>query len=282
MTAHLHDHLDTIHTRLRDSRLAMFGLNRLPRVYERAFGWLGEPLYQRVARDAAEAAGLAAGDLVVDVGTGPGRVPRLLHRLRPDLQVEGIDVSVEMIDGARATAARDEAATQGSGVLRYSVGDVAELPYPDHSVALVVSSLSLHHWPDAEAGIAEIRRVLRPGAQAWVYDVKPQLARTLRQLEAIRRPGTDRAAASTTIRQAGRSGTTSFEAGSPASKSAESVLEGPPTATVQAWHPAPLTRRESSRQTGAAKLVGATGVEPAVHVARTCSHYGLYPKFAQF
>jgi len=185
MTAHLHDHLDTIHTRLRDSRLAMFGLNRLPRVYERAFGWLGEPLYQRVARDAAEAAGLAAGDLVVDVGTGPGRVPRLLHRLRPDLQVEGIDVSVEMIDGARATAARDdEAATQGSGVLRYSVGDVAKLPYPDQSVALVVSSLSLHHWPDAEAGIAEIRRVLRPGAQAWLYDVKPQLARTLRQLEA--------------------------------------------------------------------------------------------------
>ena len=184
MTTHLHDHLDSIHARLRDSRLAMFGLNRLPRVYARAFGWLGEPLYQQVATDAAEAVGLAEGDLVVDVGTGPGRVPRLLRRLRPDLQVEGLDVSAEMIDGARATAAREEAATPGPGGLRYTVGDVVELPYPDHSVALVVSSLSLHHWPDAEAGIAEIRRVLRPGAKAWLYDVKPQLASTLRRLEA--------------------------------------------------------------------------------------------------
>lgn len=184
MTAHLHDHLDALHSRLRDSRLAMFGLNRLPRVYERAFGWLGEPLYQRVATDVAQALGLAAGDLVVDVGTGPGRVPRLLHRLRPDLQVEGIDVSPEMIDGARATAVRENAGTPGPGELRYVVADVAELPYPDQSVALVVSSLSLHHWPDAEAGIAEVRRVLRPGARAWLYDVKPQLAVTMRQLQA--------------------------------------------------------------------------------------------------
>jgi len=182
MTAHLHDRLGSIHARIRDSRLAMFGLNRLPRVYERAFGWLGEPLYQRVAADAAAAVGLAEGDLVVDVGTGPGRVPRLLHRLRPDLQVEGIDVSAEMIDGARATAAREDAATAGPGGLRYTVADVAELPFPDQSVALVVSSLSLHHWPDPEAGISEIRRVLRHGAQAWLYDVKPQLARTYRQI----------------------------------------------------------------------------------------------------
>ncbi len=185
MSAHLHDHLAALHSRLRDSRLAMFGLNRLPRVYERAFGWLGEPLYQRVANDAATADGLAIGDLVVDVGTGPGRVPRLLYRLRPDLQVEGIDVSAEMIHAARTTAAREGVEVQESGVLRYSVADVARLPHPDQSVALVVSSLSLHHWPDPETGIAEIRRVLRPGGKAWLYDVKPQLATTMRQLQAL-------------------------------------------------------------------------------------------------
>lgn len=185
MTTHLHDHFDALHSRLRDSRLSMFGLNRLPRVYERVFGWLAEPLYQRVASDAAMAVGLAAGDLVVDVGTGPGRLPRLLHRLRPDLQVEGIDVSAEMIQGARTTAAREGAGAPGPGVLRYAVADVVRLPHPDQSVALVVSSLSLHHWPDPETGIAEIRRVLRPGGKAWLYDVKPQLAATLRQLQAL-------------------------------------------------------------------------------------------------
>jgi len=183
MTVHLHDHLEQLHSRLRDSRLAMFGLNRLPRVYEFAFGWFGEPLYQRVAADAAGAHWLAPGDLVLDVGTGPGRVPRLLHRLRPDLDVEGVDVSAEMIQGARATAAREEPMAAGPGLLRYTVADVANLPHPDQSVALVVSSLSLHHWPDPEAGIAEIRRVLRADGRAWIYDVKPQLATTLKQLE---------------------------------------------------------------------------------------------------
>jgi ubiquinone/menaquinone biosynthesis C-methylase UbiE len=183
MTAHLHDRLDHLHMRLRDSRLAMFGLNRLPRVYELAFGWLGEPLYQQVAADAAQADGLAPGDLILDVGTGPGRVPRLLHQLRPDLEVEGVDVSAEMIEGARATAERERPAISGPGALRYTVADVADLPYPDGSAALVVSSLSLHHWPDPQAGLVEIRRVLRPGGTAWLYDVKPQLATTLSHLD---------------------------------------------------------------------------------------------------
>ncbi len=183
MTAHLHDRLDHLHSLLRDSRLAMFGLNRLPRVYALAFGWLGEPLYQQVAADAAHADGLAPGDLVLDIGTGPGRVPRLLHQLRPDLVVEGLDVSAEMIEGARATAEREEAVMSGAGALRYTVADVADLPYPDGSVALVVSSLSLHHWPDPEAGLTEIRRVLRPGGKAWLYDAKPQLATTLSHLD---------------------------------------------------------------------------------------------------
>lgn len=174
MTTHLHDHLDHLdhlHDRLRDGRLAMFGLNRLPRVYEAAFGWLGDPLYRRVAADVASV-GLAEGDAVVDVGTGPGRVPQYLHQLRPDLSIEGIDVSPEMIERALARTGAGEPGSEGP---RYTVADVALLPNADASVALVVSSLSLHHWPDPAAGLAEITRVLRPGGRAWIYDANAPL-----------------------------------------------------------------------------------------------------------
>ena len=50
------------------------------------------------------------------------------------------------------------------------VGDVAALAFPDRSFDLVVSTLSMHHWADPTAGLAEIGRVLRPGGRALVLD----------------------------------------------------------------------------------------------------------------
>ena len=50
-------------------------------------------------------------------------------------------------------------------------GDVTALPFDDATFDLVVSSLSAHHWPDATAGFREIRRVLRPGRAALVFDL---------------------------------------------------------------------------------------------------------------
>ena len=35
------------------------------------------------------------------------------------------------------------------------------IPLPDHSSAAALCSLTIHHWPDLEAGLAEVRRVAR-------------------------------------------------------------------------------------------------------------------------
>jgi ubiquinone/menaquinone biosynthesis C-methylase UbiE len=50
---------------------------------------------------------------------------------------------------------------------------VANLAFPDRSFDLVVSTLSMHHWADPAAGLAEIGRVLRPGARALIWDFRP-------------------------------------------------------------------------------------------------------------
>jgi ubiquinone/menaquinone biosynthesis C-methylase UbiE len=41
----------------------------------------------------------------------------------------------------------------------FLVGDVASLAFPDRSFDLVVSTLSMHHWADPTAAVAEIGRV---------------------------------------------------------------------------------------------------------------------------
>lgn len=147
---------------------SMFGLAGHADWYDKGPGRLARPLYERITADVA-GAGLLDGAFVLDIGTGPGRVPLLIAERCPSLVVEGIDLSEQMI--ARAEAAAREA----SGHLTYRVADVRALPYPDGSIDLIVSSLSLHHWTDVPAGLAEIQRVLRPGGRAWIYDVRPVL-----------------------------------------------------------------------------------------------------------
>jgi ubiquinone/menaquinone biosynthesis C-methylase UbiE len=156
----------------------MYGIARHAQGYDRVAGRLARPLYRRVVADVL-AAGLPVGAAVLDVGTGPGRVPLMIATGRPDLRVEGIDLAPEMIEVATRRGAAAGIAEQR---LRFTVADVATLPHPDASVDLVVSTLSLHHWADVPAGLVEIGRVLRPGGRAWIYDVHRVLEPAARAL----------------------------------------------------------------------------------------------------
>ncbi len=152
----------------------MYGMARHARAYDLVSGVLVRPLYRRVVADVTDI-GLPAGSVVLDVGTGPGRVARLIAAACPEVEVEGVDLSPEMI--ARATSTAKTTSTRN---LRFQVCDVVTLPFADGSVDLVVSTLSLHHWDDPAAGLDEIVRVLGPGGQAWIYDFRPALTATQR------------------------------------------------------------------------------------------------------
>jgi ubiquinone/menaquinone biosynthesis C-methylase UbiE len=128
-------------------------------------------LHDRIVADAA-AAGLADGARVLDVGTGPGRIPRAIADQHPEWTVDGLDLDARMIAYAR---------TQDlSQRVSFTVGDVADLPYPDGTFDLIVSSMSQHHWTDVEGAVRNFRRVLRPGGRLWIYDVRFVLRRATR------------------------------------------------------------------------------------------------------
>jgi SAM-dependent methyltransferase len=129
-------------------------------------------LFGPITADVAAVA--PAGGRVLDVGCGPGHLSIRLAR-EHGLEVTGLDLDPAMIERAQANAERLEA--EGGGRPSFLVGDVAALPFPDGSFDLVVSTLSMHHWEDPSAALAEIARVLRPGGRALIWDLRRGILR---------------------------------------------------------------------------------------------------------
>jgi SAM-dependent methyltransferase len=137
------------------------------RSYDATFGRMLATLYREVARDMRRAVSGPGHRHIVDVGAGPGGLAVELAGMFPLDRVTAVDIDPAMVALARARVAREGLAER----VAVLVGDVAALPLRAASVDLVTSSFSAHHWPDAPAGFAEIRRVLRPGGRAIVYDL---------------------------------------------------------------------------------------------------------------
>jgi SAM-dependent methyltransferase len=149
-----------------DSRLGNFA-EPGSATYARCYAPFLGHLYRRVADDAAaELAdrGLSRRAHVLDLGCGTGELVLAISRRLRDARIIGIDLSPDMLLFASRHATTD-------GRLRFTVGDVASLPFDDASVDLIVSTLSLHHWSEPANGFAEIARVLRPGGVALIYDL---------------------------------------------------------------------------------------------------------------
>ncbi|MEW6658096.1 MAG: methyltransferase domain-containing protein [Thermodesulfobacteriota bacterium] len=136
-----------------------------------ARGPLARRIYRRLVADLAP--GLLSGGRVLDVGTGPGYLLGYLARARPDVRLWGLDLDYQMLRLARRR--------ENPPPVSLVVGDALVLPFGDGIFDQVVATLSLHIWADRQAGLKELRRVLRPGGRAWIYEMKRETsARALR------------------------------------------------------------------------------------------------------
>ncbi|GLV57178.1 hypothetical protein KDH_40150 [Dictyobacter sp. S3.2.2.5] len=163
----MHSHEIGNHTQSRHlSHLNFLFTGRGSRVYEHTMVHLTRPLYQRVIEDLASLQ--LAGEKVLDVGTGPGVLARDIARAFPQLRVYGVDLSTEMIQLARERTRQEQLNER----VQFDSGDVRQLPYPDHSFDVIVSTISLHHWQELERPLRELYRVLKPGGRLWIYDAR--------------------------------------------------------------------------------------------------------------
>ena len=114
-----------------------------------------------------EHAGLAPGQTVLDLGSGAGLDAFIARREVGDTgHVLGVDFTPEMVEKARANAAR-----LGFDNVQFEHGDIEALPFADGSVDVVVSNCVLNLVPDKPRAFAEMHRVLRPGGHFCISDV---------------------------------------------------------------------------------------------------------------
>jgi ubiquinone/menaquinone biosynthesis C-methylase UbiE len=105
---------------------------------------------------------------IVDIGCGPGYLVVSIAKSIPGLKVIGVDISEEMT----ATAANNVSVLRLDEQVSFRLGDSQRLPFENGEVDFIVSSLSLHHWSEPEQALQEIIRVLRPGGQFLIFDLR--------------------------------------------------------------------------------------------------------------
>jgi ubiquinone/menaquinone biosynthesis C-methylase UbiE len=150
---------------VRLTRLGKLGLNSPTRaVVQRR---VVAPLLERLG-------GRVEGGRALELGCGRGIGAEIILDRFGAAQLELIDLDPDMVERARRRLA-------GRAGTRVSVGDATRIDAADGSFDAVFDFGAIHQIPGWPAAVAEVRRVLRPGARFFFEEVASPLLRwTLR------------------------------------------------------------------------------------------------------
>jgi ubiquinone/menaquinone biosynthesis C-methylase UbiE len=119
-----------------------------------------------VSERLCEAADLRAGQRVLDVATGSGNTA--IAAARRFCDVTGADYVDALLDRGRERAAAERLPVE------FVHGDAEDLPFPDASFDVVLSTFGAMFAPDQERTAAEMVRVLRPGGAIGMANFTPE------------------------------------------------------------------------------------------------------------
>ena len=99
---------------------------------------------------------IPAGANVLELGCGTGSMwTNNLHLLKGGSQLVLTDFSEGMLQTAKKNVSAPH--------VRFQQVDIQDIPYPDAAFDVVIANMMLYHVPDLHKGLAEVRRVLKPG-----------------------------------------------------------------------------------------------------------------------
>ena len=127
------------------------------------FGRRGKRLRETFADDL----GVQAGDRVLDVGCGTGRLAMTFaERVAPTGSVAGVDAAAEMIERATSRARKQQVP------VAFQVAFAQRLPFPNATFDAVACTLALHHVAedDQQSAVQEMHRVLKPEGRLLIAE----------------------------------------------------------------------------------------------------------------
>lgn len=139
---------------------AMF--DRIARVYDRMNSVMTAGMHHRWRERAADLAAVGPGDRALDVATGTGDLAlELRRRVGESGEVVGLDFAESMLEIARGKAPD----------IRFEQGNALELPYGDGEFDAATVGFGARNFSDLRRGLAEMRRVVRPGGRVVVLEI---------------------------------------------------------------------------------------------------------------
>jgi len=179
---------------------AKFNKDEVRKIYRKfaaTYDLWGSLMESKARQRCLELAGIKAGESVLEVAVGTGILFEKILQLNPNGRNEGIDLTEEMLDRARARAYK-------TGVSGYVLqpGDAYHLQYPDNSFDVVLNNYMFDLIPehDFAAILSELKRVLHTGGRIvminmtkgsrwfdvlweWLYRLRPSLLGGCRGVE---------------------------------------------------------------------------------------------------
>lgn len=103
---------------------------------------------------------ITPGAKILELGCGTGSMwKNNLHLLTGGTALTLTDFSVGMLETAKANLS--------SRQISFCQVDIQSIPYDDASFDMVIANMMLYHVPDLHKGLAEVRRVLKPGGKFY-------------------------------------------------------------------------------------------------------------------
>ena len=99
---------------------------------------------------------------LIDIGCGPGGFLCAVQKRFPDIQLNALDLSEEMV--------RETQERLGPSAVAI-VGDSERMPLESEQYEIVTCNMSIHHYPHAQDAVNEMYRILKPGGTLLLNDM---------------------------------------------------------------------------------------------------------------